>query len=146
MPSARMKYLLDTNTASEPTKPDPDARCLQWLKAHEADCALSSVTLGEMSYGVERLPEGKRRAALARAFAFLCEDYAERFFDFDGSAAVELGRYTAQLEKQFGGEWWKTFDYRDTQIAAIARQYGLTVATRNGKHFPGCKTVNPWTE
>ncbi|MEQ2008515.1 MAG: PIN domain-containing protein [Limisphaerales bacterium] len=139
-----MTYLLDTNTASEPTRPAPDARCLAWLAANQADCALSSVTLGEMSYGVERLPEGKRRNALARAFAFLCQDYAERFYNFDGPSAVELGRYTAGLEQQFGAEWWKTFDYRDTQIAAIAREYGLTIATRNEKHFPGCHTVNPW--
>jgi hypothetical protein len=23
---------------------------------------------------------------------------------------------------------------------------GLAVVTRNEKHFPGCKTVNPWRE
>ena len=141
-----MTFLLDTNTVSELTKPAPDAHCVAWMQENAKDCALSSVTLGEMSFGVERLPEGKRRAALARAFAFLCEDYSERFYSFDGPAAVELGRYTAELEKQFGADWWKTFDYRDTQIAAIAREYGLTVATRNEKHFPGCKTVNPWTD
>jgi predicted nucleic acid-binding protein len=35
---------------------------------------------------------------------------------------------------------------RDTQIAAIAREYGLKVATRNEKHFPLCETINPFSE
>jgi predicted nucleic acid-binding protein len=37
-----------------------------------------------------------------------------------------------------------SFDLRDTQIGAIAREYGLTVATRNVKHFPFCATENPF--
>jgi predicted nucleic acid-binding protein len=32
----------------------------------------------------------------------------------------------------------------DTQIAAIAREYGLTVATRNVRHFPFCQVENPF--
>jgi predicted nucleic acid-binding protein len=43
-----------------------------------------------------------------------------------------------------GSDWWKQFDFRDTQIAAIGREYGLTVATRNVKHFPFCQTENPF--
>jgi predicted nucleic acid-binding protein len=33
-------------------------------------------------------------------------------------------------------------DTKDTQIAAIAREYGLTIATRNIRHFPFCQTEN----
>jgi predicted nucleic acid-binding protein len=33
---------------------------------------------------------------------------------------------------------------RDTQIGAIAREYELTIATRNARHFPFCKTENPF--
>lgn len=139
-----MSYLLDTNTVSELTKPVPDERCVAWMEAHKSECALSAVTLGELRYGLERLPEGKKRNALTRAFDFLCEDYAERFHAFDGPAAVEWGRYVAELERDFGADWWKQFDYRDTQIAAIARENGLQVATRNAKHFPGVATVNPF--
>jgi predicted nucleic acid-binding protein len=35
--------------------------------------------------------------------------------------------------------------YDDSLIAAIARSCDMIVVTRNEKHFPGCKTVNPWT-
>ena len=40
---------------------------------------------------------------------------------------------------------WKQFDLRDTQIAAIAREYGLTVATRNAKDFSFVATENPFS-
>lgn len=59
-------------------------------------------------------------------------------------AAAEWGRYAAELESASGPDWWKHYDFRDTQIAAIAREYGLTVATRNAKHFPFVSTENPF--
>lgn len=137
-------FLLDTNVVSELTKPAPDARCLAWLAAHAAECAISTVTLAELRYGVDRMEDGKRKAALEREFSFFLEDYAGRFFEFDGPAAVEWGRYAAELEADAGADWWKQFDFRDTQIAAIAREYGLKVATRNAKHFRFVDTANPF--
>ena len=139
-----MKWLLDTNVISELTKPRPDPNCDAWLGAHDEDCYLSTVSVAELRFGIERLPEGKRKAQMEKTFTFLKEDYEGRFYDFDGPAAFEWGRYAAELEAGHGSDWWKQFDVRDTQIAAIAREYGLTVATRNVKHFPFCQTVNPF--
>lgn len=139
-----MIYLLDTNTVSELKKKNPDANCVAWVEKNKLQAGLSVVSLGELRYGVERLPEGKAKAQHHRNFDFLLEDYRGRFFDFDGPSATEWGRYAAELEKAFGADWWKTFDQRDTQIAATAREYGLIVATRNEKHFPFCQTVNPF--
>jgi len=137
-------YLLDTNIVSETSKPNPDPKCLAWLEARRGQCVLSAITLAEIRYGVERLPEGKRKAAVATEFQFLVEDYAGCFLDFDAPSATEWGRYAAELEAEHGADWWKQFDLRDTQIAAIAREYGLTIATRNVKHFPFCKIENPF--
>jgi predicted nucleic acid-binding protein len=139
-----MNYLLDTNVVVEPSKPIPNSKCLAWLQSHRGLCALSAITLAEIRYGVERLPEGKRKAALESAFQFLVEDYAGLFLDFDGPSATEWGRYAAELEAAHGSGWWKHFDLRDTQIGATAREYGRTVATRNLKHFPFCATENPF--
>lgn len=140
-----MTWLLDTNIVSELTKPAPDPVCVIWLEARAADCAISSITLAELRWGIERLPDGKRKADRERDYAFLLEDYQGRFFDFDGPAAAEWGRYPAELEAGFGSDWWKHYDFRDTQIAAIAREYGLTVVTRNVKHFPFCPNIeNPF--
>jgi len=141
-----MIYLLDTNTVSEVKKPKPHAGCLAWLNARSDDCAISAVTVAELRWGIEGLREGKQNAMMERDFAFFMEDFEGRFFDFDCNAAREWGRYAAELETGFGHDWWKTYDFRDTQIAAIAREYGMTVVTRNTKHFPFCQTVNPFLE
>jgi predicted nucleic acid-binding protein len=69
-----MRYLLDTNIISERSKPGPELRCLAWLDAHQHDCGLTSISLAELHYGVERLPEGKRKRDLAKKLEFLRED------------------------------------------------------------------------
>jgi toxin FitB len=139
-----LTYLLETNVVAEVSKPAPDPRCLAWLAAKRGKCALSAITLAEIRYGIERLPEGKRKSTIEQAYEFMLEDYGGLILDFDGPSATEWGRYAAELEAARGADWWKHFDLRDTQIAAIAREYGLTVATRNGKHFPFCDTENPF--
>ena len=140
-----MTFLLDTNIVSEASKTKPDEKVVAWLLANRGQCALSAITLAEMLHGIERLPHGRRKSALETQFNFLVEDYAERFYEFDGAAAYEWGRYAAELEAEHGADWWKHFDFRDTQIAAIAREYGLTIATRNTARFPFCEVVNPFT-
>jgi len=139
-----MTYLLDTNVVAEVSKPVPDAKCVAWLLARRGKCSLSAITVAEIRYGIERLPDGKRKTAAEAAYQFMLEDYAGQFFDFDGPSAAEWGRYAGELEAAYGSDWWKQFDLRDTQIAAIGREYGLTVATRNLKHFPFCETENPF--
>ena len=141
-----MSWLLDTNVVCEATKPNSDANCDAWLDARKDECALCSITIAEMRRGIERLTEGKKKAQLEREFEFLREDYQGRLYEFDGPSAYEWGRYAAELEAEYGADWWKQFDVRDTQIAAIAREYGLTVATRNVKHFPFCKVENPFSK
>jgi len=140
-----MNWLLDTNIISELNKGNPSAALLAWLEAHRGECFLSTITLSELRYGIERLPGGKRKSELEREFNFLLEDYQGRFYDVDGSVASEWGRYAAELEAHYGKGWHEQFDYRDTMLAATAREYGLGLATRNVKHFPFCPTVtNPF--
>jgi len=74
-----MSWLLDTNIVSELTKPEPDPRCKAWVTENEGDCFLSTVTLAELRYGIERLPEGKKKSAQLRHFQFLMEDYEGGF-------------------------------------------------------------------
>ncbi|HMP84074.1 MAG TPA: PIN domain-containing protein [Verrucomicrobiota bacterium] len=139
-----MTWLLDTNIVSELTKPAPDTTCVSWLEKRAADCSISTITLAELRWGIERLADGKRKADREKDYRFLIEDYQGRFFEFNAAAATEWGRYAAELEAHYGTDWWKHFDFRDTMIAAIAREYGLIVATRNVKHFPFCRVDNPF--
>lgn len=139
-----MRYVLDTNIVSETTKPAPHPGCVAWLEAHAHDCCVTTITLAEMRYGLERLPEGRKKRALLRRYEFLRHDFGDWVLDFDESAATEFGRYAAEFEAERGLRAVEEADLRDLQIAAIARSRGWTVATRNTHHFPLVETINPF--
>ena len=135
-----VKWLLDTNTLSELTKPRPYPGVLAWLEANEAESALSAISIGEMVLGIERLPEGKKRRRLERALKFLSEDYAGKILDFSEGAAVEWGRLVAQAQAQ-----GRKLSVLDSQIEAVAVHFGLTVITRNRADFFHA-VFNPWEQ
>ena len=139
-----MRYVLDTNIVSETTKTNPDDKCLAWLKRHAADCCLTTITLAEMCFGVERLAESKRQRELARKYDFIRQDFRDWILEFDEAAANEFGRYAAEYEAVRGSKGLEEADLRDLQIAAISRSQGWKVATRNTRHFPFVETVNPF--
>lgn len=141
-----MKYLLDTNIISERSKPVAQEATVEWLAVHEQECMLSAVTIAELRFGVERLPEGKRKRNLAKKLDFLYKDYHDRVLAFDESAAAEWGRYMARIEEKLGVGILEQLDYPDTQNAAIAVAYGLKVVTYNERDFPGVDTINPSRE
>ena len=141
-----MKYLLDSNVVSEPAKARPDPAVTAWLDAHELECAVSTITLAELRYGIERLPEGKRRRQLEREFAFFRQDLGCRVLPFDEAEASEWGRYAARLERELGRDGQRKVGIKDSQIAATALAHRLTVVTRNTDHFPQVDTLNPFPD
>jgi predicted nucleic acid-binding protein len=133
-----VKWVLDTNTLSELTKPQPSPDLLGWLEANEADSAISAISIGELTLGIERLAEGKKRRRLQRAFKFLRQDYAGKILDFTEGVAVEWGRLVAEAKKQ-----GRQLPVLDSQIEATAFHFGLTVVSRNSKDFLN-PVFNPW--
>ena len=75
--------LLDTNVLSELTKPKPEPRVVAWLAENEPRVALSSISLAELRYGIERLPQGKRQRSLLDFWNATRNRFAGRFFAFD---------------------------------------------------------------
>ena len=134
-----MKYLLDTNVVSELMKPAPDPQVREWVNEHEDDTVLSAFVLAELASGVEALPSGKRKVAIANELKFLQEDYADQILPFDESAAWDWARYTREARE--AGHAPPLFD---SFIAATARAWGLTVVTRNESDFPLVDVVNPF--
>lgn len=63
-----VKYLVDANVLSEPTKPAPDARVIEWLRRHERDVAVDPIILGEVRFGILRLRKGRKRLRLEQWF------------------------------------------------------------------------------
>ena len=139
-----MKWLLDTNTLSELTKAVPSATVVAWLEANEAESgacgesALSAISIGEMTLGIQRWPEGKKRRRLERTFKFLRQDYAGKILDFTEGVAVEWGNLVAEAQ-QHG----RNLSVLDSQIEATAIHFGLTMVTRNRADFFH-RVLDPW--
>jgi hypothetical protein len=135
--------IVDTNVLSEVIKLSPSPRVVDWWNSHpETELYLTSITQAEILAGIELLPRGKRRAAIAQAAeATFREDFADRILPFDGEAAREFARIIAARRKL-----GRPISQPDAQIAAIARNYGAVLATRNTVDFEHCgvKLVNPW--
>lgn len=64
-----MTYLLDTNAVSALIRRVPSVLRRFDLYRHGPRCVISTITLGELLYGIERLPAGKKRDLLAREVA-----------------------------------------------------------------------------
>lgn len=134
-----MKYLVDVNVISEPTKPQPDAGVVAWLRKNEANLVLDPVVLGEIRLGILLLAAGKRRAALENWFDLGVERMV--CLSWDAATALQWAALLARLRAK--GE---AMPLRDSMIAASAATHQLTVATRNVVDFKkaGVQVVNPF--
>lgn len=133
-------YLLDTNVISELTKPDRDRHVVAFLD-RVADVHLSVITLHELTYGLERLPPGPRRADLTAVIDTFLELYSDRVLPV-GLAEARAAAALRAAQQQRG----RTLHLADSLIAATALVAGLTVATRNVTDFEGLGVllINPW--
>lgn len=135
--------VLDTNVISEIFRPSPEPRVVEWLVSLTGDVAITSVTLAELLAGVRRLPEGRRKDALARGIEEAVVPYrgSRSVLAFDADAAERYAEVLAAREA--AGAPVSTVD---AQIAAICLAHGATCATRNVKDFQhtGVELVDPW--
>ena len=135
--------LLDTNVVSEVMTVVPSKAVLGWLNHHDSNSLyVSTITIGEIEYGLRALPVGKRRLQLKEKFErFISEAFAERVLVYDEAAACTYGDLMG-IRKELG----RPMSVPDGQIAAIARSRGLAVATRNTRDFEDCgvDVINPF--
>lgn len=125
-----MKFLVDTNILSEPTKPQPNPLVEKWIADHEADFYTSSLVMAELLNGLEKLPESKRKRHLAQQIEKLAEKFGGRVLSFNLRVAREWVRLQAELRSQA-----RMMPWEDSIIAATARHHGLTLATHNTNDF-----------
>ncbi|HXP60151.1 MAG TPA: type II toxin-antitoxin system VapC family toxin [Dongiaceae bacterium] len=134
-----MTYLVDANVLSEPTRPDPDAKVVVWLRAHESDFFVDPIILGELRIGILTLAPGRKRAQLERWFAQVVETIDCLPWD----AAVSRRWAELVVESRRRG---RLLPLLDGMIAATALAHGLTVATRNIRNFEhtGARLFDPF--
>jgi predicted nucleic acid-binding protein len=136
--------LLDTNVVSEPMRQHPDRQVQDWLDDQAIETLyLSTISLSELLLGIESLPTGKRRQALAAAFGKqIASLFAGRIIPFDVAAAEAYAKVVTHARKR-GHE----ISVADGQIAAVAASRNLKVASRDETPFQaaGLEVINPWT-
>jgi hypothetical protein len=137
--------LLDTNVVSEMMRPVADPSVLRWLSMCSAeDLYCNAVVVAEIFYGVELLPDGKRkRDLLAGAERLFKVVLGGRILPFDEQAARQFSKI-ATARRSCG----RPMTELDAQIAAIAQVHDASLATRNTPDFEGCgvQLINPWLD
>ncbi len=136
--------ILDTNIISEMMKTSPSRNIISWLDSQDATkLYITTITIAEISYGLNVLPQGNKRSLLAEAFSkTILAAFEHRILPFDESAAYLYGKIMA--DRKLKG---RPVSIADGQISAIAHSYGWVIATRNFKDFVDCgiNIINPFT-
>jgi predicted nucleic acid-binding protein len=132
-------YLLDTVAFSELFRRRPHPGFVRWFAdKSEVLFFLSVITIGEVEKGIER-QRGTEPAFAEALLAWLERSlmiYADRILPVTPNIARRWGRLAGRLGR----------DDVDVLIAATALEHGLTVATRNVRHFTstGVAIENPF--
>lgn len=136
-----MSYLVDTNVFSELAKTKPNVQVVAWLRHHEPELYLSTITIGELRRGIESLPAGKRKTALRSWLTGLCKRMDGRILSFNTSTAHVWGQLVAAWDKT-----GTAVPSLDSQLAATAHRHNLTMVTRNVADFQntGVNLINPF--
>ena len=134
-----MRYLLDTNTVSEPTRKRPDPKAAAWLRAvDQAALYVSVLTLGEIENGITKLARRNPEAAstLSVWAQVIRLDFSDRIVAIDMEIAATWGRISAE----------RLIPVIDGLLAATALVHGMTLVSRNVRDFSntGVTVLNPW--
>ena len=134
--------VLDTNVVSELHGRQFADRILSWLDGQGLEnLFLTTIAVAELRFGLELLPHGKRKDALA---VFL-----DKVEDDD-----EAGSWNFRWRPHIGTASWlrtdktRPLETKDAMIAAICLSSGATLATRNTKDCAGLDLplINPFEE
>ena len=135
-----MTYVLDTNAVSALMK--GSAAVVERLAATErAQVAVPQPVLAEITFGIERLPRSKRRAALQARFDLLCAELPRA--EWSDEVSQTYGRIKAALERR--GTRIEDFD---AAIAAHALALGAILVTADLDHMtrvPGLR-LEDWSQ
>lgn len=134
-----MKYLVDANVLSEPTRPEPSSRVVDWLRQNESEIVVDPIVLGEIRFGIHLVPDGKRRRSLERWFeagvsTIVC-------LSWEAATGLRWARLLAELRAA-----GRAMPIKDSMIAATALAHGLTIATHNQRDFEnaGATILDPF--
>jgi len=125
-------YLLDSNVVSELRKKrNMNSGVLKFFESVDSsEIYLPVQTIGELRRGVENLKhrgDGVQAKKIEAWVNLIQSEYSDRLIEFDADCAQVWGCLMSPNNQ----------NAVDKQIAAIGLIYGMTVVTRNVKHFAG---------
>jgi predicted nucleic acid-binding protein len=138
-----LTYLLDTNAISEPGRTNPDPAYARWFGGLEtSEIRLSAISVGELRRGVALLDPGERRGRVESLYANIIVRFSAQILPVDIAVAETWGSLSARLKRT-----GMVIGAPDELIAATALAHGLTLVTRNSRHFEpcGCDLLSPWS-
>lgn len=136
--------IVDTNVVSELMRPQPAPVVVNWIRSRgRRELYTTSITLAEIRYGIERLPEGRRKRLMQTTAEQVFVSFEEQVLPFDATTAMQYAP-AASAREQAGAP----IDGFDALIASICRTYQAALATRNLKDFEdtGIDIINPWAQ
>jgi tRNA(fMet)-specific endonuclease VapC len=120
-----MKYMLDTNICIYIIRQKPESVLRKFQTIKMGDICISSVTLAELMYGVEKSQHSKKNKAALEDFILALE-----VMPFNETTAAHYGHIRADLESKGA-----TIGPLDLMIAAHAQSLNLVLVTNNKKEF-----------
>ena len=136
-------WLLDTNVLSELRRPKPNQNVVDFIAAKPLDLLfVSTVTLAEIRFGIERVAEPSRRARLNDWLTHRVRPmFEERVLPVSEDVMFKW-----RVLVEYGRKAGHTYSQPDLIIAATALHHGLTVISRDTSDFgkAGVPLLNPW--
>ncbi len=120
-----IRYLLDTNICIYLINKKPEPVISHLKRVLKSGVALSSITLSELEYGVEKSQRPHENSVSLMKFLLPFDILA-----YDEKAANHYGVIRADLERK-----GKVIGNMDMLIAAHAQSMNLTLVTNNEKEF-----------
>lgn len=122
----------------------PSSQVRDWVCAQApGELCTTAVTVAEIRYCLERLPDGRRKDSLLAIATEVFAAFSEFVEPFDADAAVWYATIVAHCDRL-----GLPIDGFDAQTAAICRTRGAALATRNAKDFreTGIDLIDPWQQ
>lgn len=138
-------WILDTNIISELRRPRPEPKVTGFVRTQPLEALfISVVTLAEIRFGIELLPDAARRAELSDWLLHRVRPmFEQRVLPISEDIVVKW-----RLLVEDGRRVGHTFSQPDLFIAATARHHGLTIVSRDTGEYrkAGALVFDPWKE
>jgi predicted nucleic acid-binding protein len=138
-------WLLDTNILSELRRQRPEPKVLAFVAAQPLEqLYVSAVTLAEIRFGIELLPDANRRAELNDWLTHTVRP----MFEQRALPITEDVMFKWRLLVEEGRKAGHTFSQPDLIIAATGLHHGLTIVSRDTADFLKARAAvfNPWVD